>query len=122
VPPCHRSWKPAQADRARAGPRRAVPPRLPGQDRGQHGVDHPAACRVAPAPVRSALTWRQFLRAQAASVLAVDFLHRGHGAPAAAVGPVRDRGRDPPGPCAGGDVTSSRGVGDTAGPQPGYGP
>jgi putative transposase len=28
---------------------------------------------VAPAPVRSALTWRQFLRAQAASVLAVDF-------------------------------------------------
>jgi hypothetical protein len=28
---------------------------------------------VTPAPVRSALTWRQFLRAQAASVLAVDF-------------------------------------------------
>jgi putative transposase len=28
---------------------------------------------VAPAPTRSALTWRQFLRAQAASVLAVDF-------------------------------------------------
>jgi putative transposase len=28
---------------------------------------------VAPAPLRSALTWRQFLRAQAASVLAVDF-------------------------------------------------
>jgi putative transposase len=28
---------------------------------------------VAPAPKRSALTWRQFLRAQAASVLAVDF-------------------------------------------------
>jgi putative transposase len=29
---------------------------------------------VAPAPKRSALTWRQFLRAQAAGVLAVDFL------------------------------------------------
>jgi hypothetical protein len=28
---------------------------------------------VDPAPERSALTWRQFLRAQAASVLAVDF-------------------------------------------------
>jgi hypothetical protein len=28
---------------------------------------------VDPAPARSALTWRQFLRAQAASVLAVDF-------------------------------------------------
>jgi hypothetical protein len=30
--------------------------------------------RVDPAPKRSAMTWRQFLRAQAASVLAVDFL------------------------------------------------
>jgi hypothetical protein len=28
---------------------------------------------VAPAPTRSALTWRQFLRAQAKGVLAVDF-------------------------------------------------
>jgi hypothetical protein len=28
---------------------------------------------VAPPPKRSALTWRQFLQAQAASVLAVDF-------------------------------------------------
>jgi putative transposase len=28
---------------------------------------------VAPAPVRSAASWRQFLRAQASSVLAVDF-------------------------------------------------
>jgi hypothetical protein len=38
---------------------------------------------VDPAPERSALTWRQFLRAQAASVLAVDLLHRRHGAPQA---------------------------------------
>jgi putative transposase len=52
---------------------------------------------VAPAPVRSALTWRQFLRAQARGVLAVDFLHRGDGAPQAAVRAVCDRGRDPPG-------------------------
>jgi putative transposase len=31
---------------------------------------------VDPAPKRSALTWRQFLRTQATSVLAVEFLHR----------------------------------------------
>jgi putative transposase len=37
---------------------------------------------VEPAPKRSALTWRQFLRAQAKSVLAVDLLHRGHRVPA----------------------------------------
>ena len=35
------------------------------QRAGRAGVD--------PAPVRSALTWRQFLRVQAASVLALDF-------------------------------------------------
>src|SRR6266496_3083151 len=52
---------------------------------------------VAPAPARSVLTWRQFLRAQARGVLAVDFLHRGHGVPAAAVCAVCDRGGDPPG-------------------------
>jgi putative transposase len=37
---------------------------------------------VEPATKRSALTWRQFLRAQAEGVLAVDLLHRGHGVPA----------------------------------------
>jgi putative transposase len=47
--------------------------RLGVPDRGQHRVGHPAARRVAPAPARSALTWRQFLRAQTRGVLAVDF-------------------------------------------------
>jgi putative transposase len=57
---------------------------------------------VDPAPKRSAITWRQFLRAQAKGVLAVDLLHRGHGVAQTPVGAVRDRGRLPPGPCAGG--------------------
>jgi hypothetical protein len=47
---------------------------------------------VDPAPIRSALTWRQFLRAQAKGVLAVDLLHRGHGGAQAAGGAVGDRG------------------------------
>jgi hypothetical protein len=53
---------------------------------------------VDPAPVRSALTWRQLLRAQAKGVLTVDFLHHRHGVPQAAVRAVRDRGGHPPGP------------------------
>jgi hypothetical protein len=47
---------------------------------------------VDPAPARSALTGRQFLRARATSVLAVDFLHRGHRVVAAAARAVRHRG------------------------------
>jgi putative transposase len=58
---------------------------------------------VDPAPKRSAVSWRQCLRAQAARVLAVDLLHRGHGLPAAGVRAVRDPDRDPSGPGAGGD-------------------
>ena len=50
-----------------------MPARVQGQDRGQHRLGHPPPAGVEPAPKRSALTWRQFLRAQAKSVLAVDF-------------------------------------------------
>jgi len=56
---------------------------------------------VDPAPKRSVLTWRQFLRAQAEGVLGVDLLHRGYRVSATAVGAVRTRGRHPKGPCAG---------------------
>jgi hypothetical protein len=76
---------------------------------------------VDPAPIRSAVSWRQFLRAQAKGVLAVDLLHRGHRVAQTAVRAVCDRGRFPPGPCARGDGASDGGVGDPAGPQPGYG-
>jgi hypothetical protein len=89
---------------------------------GQHRLGHPPPCRVASTPKRSALTWRQFLQAQAKGVLAVDLLHRGHRVPAAAGGAVGDRGRLPPGPRARGDSASGRGVGDPAGPQPAHGP
>jgi putative transposase len=40
---------------------------------GQHRLGHPATRWCRPAPIRSAVSWRQFLRAQAKSVLAVDF-------------------------------------------------
>jgi putative transposase len=76
---------------------------------------------VDPAPIRSAVSWRQFLRARAKGVLAVDLLHRGHGVAQTAVRAVGDRGRLPPGPYARGDGAPIGGVGDPAGPQPGYG-
>jgi hypothetical protein len=76
---------------------------------------------VDPAPQRTAVSWRQFLRAQAKGVLAVDLLHRGHGVAQTAVRAVCDRGRLPPGPYARGDGAPIGGVGDPAGPQPGYG-
>jgi putative transposase len=65
---------------------------------------------VAVAPARSALTWRRFLRSQAQVVLAVDFLHRGHGVAQAVVRPGCDRDRDPPGPRAGCD-RAAEGIG-----------
>jgi hypothetical protein len=101
-------------------PRRAVPPGVQGQDRGQHRVDDPAARRrrsgthavgheLAAVPTNSG-------RQRASRGL----LHRGYGLAAAAVRPVCDRGRDPSGPCAGGDAASGGGVGRTAGPKPCY--
>jgi hypothetical protein len=44
-----------------------------GRHRGQQPRAHPAG--VDPAPRRSGPTWRQFLDAQAAGILAVGFLH-----------------------------------------------
>ena len=103
-------------------PRRVVPPRVQGQDRGQHCVEHPAprwrgphTCAVgadlAAVPTRPGRrrTGRRLL-------------HRGHRLPAAAVCPVCARDSRPPGPCARGDGASSRTVGDPAGPQPAHGP
>ena len=46
--------------------------------RDRRPVDRPKVLRAAsidPAPRRSGPTWRQFLHAQAARILAVDFLH-----------------------------------------------
>ena len=77
---------------------------------------------VDPAPQRTASSWRQFIRAQAKSVLAVDLLHRGHRVPAAPLRAVGDRGGHSPGPGARGNSASSWGVGDAAGPQPAHGP
>jgi hypothetical protein len=77
---------------------------------------------VAPPPKRSAMTWRQFLRAQAQRVLSVDFLHRGHGAPAAAVCAVCDRGGDPASSRVGCDTASGGRVGGPAGPELGHDP
>src|SRR5512132_2487774 len=42
----------------------------PGAGSGLHHLDHPHRVGLQPAPERSALTWRQFLRTQANSVLA----------------------------------------------------
>ena len=54
-------------------PRRADEARRDG--RAVHRVADPASCGIDPAPRRSGPTWRQFLAAQAAGILAVDFLH-----------------------------------------------
>lgn len=53
-------------------PRRVVPPRRQGQDRASTVWTILHRAGVDPAPKRSAVSWGQFLRAQANGVLAVD--------------------------------------------------
>src|SRR4029453_16688544 len=70
------------------------------------GVDHPQARpALTPLQKRSAMTWRQFLRARPPVCWRWTSYH-GHGVPAAAVRAVRDGDRDPSGPRAGGDLAS----------------
>jgi len=54
-------------------PRRAVPARLQGQDLGPAPYGLSSTGQASIRPKRSAVSWRQFFRAQATGVLAVDF-------------------------------------------------
>jgi putative transposase len=54
------------------------------------------AAGIGPAPRRTGPTWKQFLTAQAHGIVAVDFVHAGHRAPAAHLRPDHHRARHPP--------------------------
>jgi putative transposase len=69
---------------------------------------------IDPAPRRSGPSWNEFLKAQAAGILAVDFFHAETIALARL--PRRRRARHPPGPRARHHRPSSRPVGHPAGP------
>ena len=88
-------------------PRRAVPPRLQGQDRREHRVwTIRQRAGVAPGIQAVVCLMAAVPTSTGRRCAGGGLLHRGHGLAAAAVRAVCDRDRDPPGPCAGGDGAS----------------
>ena len=83
-------WPPRTRPGISPHSRRAVPTRLQGQARGEHGVDHSSARRGCAGAQAVGRLLAAVPSSSGASVLAVDFLHRGDGLPAAAVCAVGD--------------------------------
>jgi hypothetical protein len=77
---------------------------------------------IDPAPRRAALTWRQFLSAQAKGILACDLLPRRHGATQPPVRAGCDRAWHPAGPHPRGDRDPDRGMGESTGSEPAHRP
>jgi len=73
---------------------------------------------IEPAPRRLELTWTEFLRQQAASVLECDFLNCRHALPEAFLRLVLHRARDPPRASRGDHVQPGWPLGDPAGAEP----
>jgi putative transposase len=74
-----------------------------------------------PAPRRASMTWRAFLRQQAAGILACDLLHRRHRLAQTAVRAVLHRARHPARPPGRGHRQPQRRLGCPAGTQPAAG-
>jgi hypothetical protein len=98
-----------------ADPRRAVAPWRSGVGLSirrvlrAHGID--------PAPRRAQTSWRSFLRRQVDGIVACDLLHGRHDLPAAGVGAVCHRARQPAGAPCRRHRSSDRPEGCPAGPQ-----